>query len=133
MTEPRPDRVDERGPDRRVRGLVEGHDGGRVADPLATPLDHPELERQQLVEGQPFERGIATLERLRVMRLLHGPGDRHEPLLGEDGRRQVLRVGVAGLVDGLADRRPQARRRQARRQRIDRHDPAGVEHLDPRR
>jgi hypothetical protein len=33
--------------------------GRRVADPLAAPLDHPELEREQLVERQPPERGVA--------------------------------------------------------------------------
>ena len=108
---------------------VEGHDRGGVADPLAPPLDHPELEGEELVERQPLEGGVATLERLRVVRLLDGPGDRHESLLGQDRGRQVLGVGVPGLVERLADGRPQAGRGQAGRQPVDRHDPAGVEDL----
>ena len=43
--------------------------------------------------------------------------------------RQVLRVGETGLVERLADRRPQADRGQAAGQPVDRHDPAGVEQL----
>ncbi len=129
LPHPRPDRVHERGPDRVVRGGVQGHDRRRVADPLPPALDHPDLEGEELVEGEPFERCVATLERLRVVRLLDGPGDRHESLLGQDRRRQVLGIGAPGLVEGLTDRGPQARGRQTGREGIDRDDPAGVEDL----
>ncbi len=127
----RPDRVDERRPDALVESGIQGHDRGGVADPLAPPLDHAELEGEQLVEGEALERRIASLEGLRVVGLLDGARDRHEPLLRHDRRGQVLRVGVPGLVERLADRRPQARRRQTGGQRVDRHDPARVEHLVP--
>ena len=42
---------------------------------------------------------------------------------------QVLRVGVAGPVERLAHRDPQARGGQPGRQPVDRHDRPGVEHL----
>ena len=43
-------------PDRRVDLR------GRVAHALAAPRDHPELESEQLVEGEPAERGVAVRE-----------------------------------------------------------------------
>ena len=69
-----------------VRGVVDGDLRRRVADPLAAARDHPELEREQLVEGEPAQRRVAALERVRVVGLLDRPGDRHEPLLGDDRR-----------------------------------------------
>ena len=63
---------------------------------LPPPLDHAELEREQLVEGQPPEGRVASLERLRVVRLLDRRGDRRRGLLArDDRRRQVLRVRLA--------------------------------------
>ena len=123
------ERVDEGGPDRAVGGLVERHFWRRVAYALAAPGDHPELEREELVERQPTERRVAPLERVGIVGLLDRPDDRHEPFLGDDRRGQVLRVRVAGLVERLADRRPEADRGQPGGQRVDRHDPAGVEQL----
>ena len=87
LPHPRPDRVDERGPDGVVRVRHRGSTTGRrVAHALTAALDHAELEGEQLVEGEPLERRVATLERLRVVGLLDRPGDRHESLLGQDGR-----------------------------------------------
>jgi hypothetical protein len=48
---------------------------------LAAPLHHAELEREELVERQPPQRGIALLERVRVVRRLDRGRDRHELLL----------------------------------------------------
>ena len=110
-------------------GVIDGDLRRRVPHPLPAPRDHAELEREQLVERQPSERGVAALERVRVVGLLDRPGDRHEPLLGDDLAGQVLRVGETGLVERLADRRPEADRGQAAGQPVDRHDPAGVEQL----
>ena len=63
------------------------------------------------------------------MGLLDGAGDRHQLLRGRDLGRQVLGIGVAGLVERLADGGAQTDGGQARGQRIDRHDPAGVQQL----
>ena len=105
-------------------------DRRRVADALPPPLDHAELEREELVEGEPAQRRVATVERVRdsapprwLGRSAPGP-PRAAIVVG-----QVLRVGMAGLVERLADRGPEARRGQPGRQRIDRHDPARVEQL----
>ena len=123
------ERLDDRGPDRGI-GLVGQLDlWRRIARPLAAPPDHPDLEGEQLVEGEPTQGGIPRLERRRVVGLLEGDVDRQEPLGLPDGGRQVLRVLVAGTVECLADGRPQPCRGQPRRQRIDGHDPPGVEHL----
>ena len=124
-----PDRVDDRRPDGGVRVGVDVDLRGSVADALSAPGHHAELERQELVEGQPAQRGVPTRERRRVVRLLDRPGDRHQVLRTGDLVGQVLRVGVAGLVERLADGGAQADRGQAGRQRVDRHDPAGVEQL----
>ena len=103
--------------------------GAAVADPLAAALDHPELERQQLVECEPPERRVAALERIGIVGLLDRARDRDQPLRGGDVGGQVFRVGVAGLVERLADGRPQPERGQTGGQRIDRDDPARVEQL----
>ena len=94
---------------------------------MPSPCDHPELEREQLVEGEPAQGRVPTLERIGVVGLLDGPRDRHEALFGGDRGRQVFGIGVPGLVERLADRGPQADRGQAAGQRVDRHDPAGME------
>ena len=124
------DRADDGRPDRpRRRPASSGISGGRVADALPSSRDHAQLEREQLVERETAQGGVPPGERRREVRLLDGPGDRHQALVGRDLRRQVFRVGIAGLVERLADGGPQADGGQARRQRVDRHDPAGVEQL----
>ena len=40
------------------------------------PPDHAQLEREQLVEGEPAQRGVARLERRRVVGVLERLGDR---------------------------------------------------------
>ena len=126
----RGERLDDRGPDRGI-GLV-GHldPWRRVPRPLAAPPDHPDLQREELVEGEPPEGGIPCLERRRVVGLLEGDVDRQEPF-GLDGSRP------AGTPD-TGCRRDRAPRGwppavgpscQTRRQRVDGHDPPGVEHL----
>ena len=129
LADPRPDGGDDGRTDRAVRIWLERDLGGRVANALASPGDHAQLEREQLVEREAPQGRIPPRERRREMGLLDRPRDRHEPLVGDDLRRQVFGVGVAGLVERLADGRPKADRRQAGGQRVDRHDPAGVEQL----
>ena len=63
------------------------------------------------------------------MRLLDGSTDRHQVLGASDLVGQVLRIGMAGLVERLADRGAKADRGQPGRQRVDRHDPARVQQL----
>ena len=46
---------------------IDGHLGCRVADPLASAGDHPELQRQELVERETAERRVAVRERRRVV------------------------------------------------------------------
>ena len=101
----------------------------RVPRPLAAPTDHADLEGEQLVEGEPPQGGIARLERRRVVGLLQGDVDRREPLGLADRGRQVLRVLVSRAVERLADGRSEPCRGQTRGQRVDGHDPPGVEHL----
>ena len=121
--------LDDRGPDRRI-GLV-GHldPWRRVPRPLAAPPDHPDLQREELIEGESPEGGIPCLERRRVVGLLEGDADRSESFGLNDRGRQVLRVLVACAIERLADRRSQSGGCQTRRQRVDGHDPPGVEHL----
>jgi hypothetical protein len=107
QADPAGQRVDDRRPDRGVGRWVERDLGRRSADPLAAALDHPELERQQLVEGEAAERRVPTLERVGIVRLLDRAHDRDQTLLGGDVGGQILRIGVAGLVERLADGRPQ--------------------------
>ena len=64
-----------------------------------------------------------------IVCLLDGARDRDQAFGGGDRLGQVFRIGVAGLVEGFADGRPQTDRRQAGGQRVDRHDPAGVQEL----
>jgi hypothetical protein len=119
----------ERLADRPVPPIV--RDDRRRACPSAgpPPRDHAQLEREQLVEGEAAERRVARLERRGVVGVLERLGDGRHRLLGAQGLRQVLRVGVARLVQRLAHRLPQAGRRQAGRQPVDRHDPADVEQV----
>ena len=105
-TDPGADRADDRSADRDVRRAVESDLRGSVTDALPTAGDHPELEGQELVEREAAQRRVATLERLGVVGLLDRPGDRHEPFVRDDLGRQVLGIGVAGLVERLADGRP---------------------------
>ena len=79
--DPLPDGLDEGRPDRGIQRLVDGDLRRGVADPLPATGDHPELEGEQLVEGEPAEGRVAVRERIRVVGLLDRPGDRHEPLL----------------------------------------------------
>ena len=123
------DRVDEGRANGRIRGVVDRDLRRGIADPLPAPRDHPELEGEQLVEGEAAQGGVAVRERVRVVGLLDRPADRHEPFLREDLGRQVLGVGEASLVDRLPDGRAQADRGEAARQSVDRDDPAGVEQL----
>ena len=60
--------------------------------------------------------------------LKRGP-DRNELIAIADRTRQVLRVGLAGAVQRIADCNPQASRRQAGREPVDGHDSADMEHL----
>ena len=95
----------------------------RVPPALPAPPDHAELERQQLVEGEPAQRAVATLERRRVVRLLQGVGDRRQPSRLPDRRRAGIRD--TGRRRGRAPRgsRPGAGPRSARREPVDGHDP----------
>ena len=115
--------------DRRVGGCVDGDLRRRVAHALAAPGDHPELEREQFIEREPAQGGVAARERRREVRLLDRPGDRDQLLGGDDVGRQVLRVGVACLVERLPDGRPQPDGGQAGGQRVDRDDPTDMEQL----
>jgi hypothetical protein len=63
------------------------------------------------------------------MRLLDRARDRNELRVAQDRRREILRVGVAGPVERLADRAPEPCRRQAGCERVDRHDPPGMKDL----
>ena len=99
----------------------------RVPSPLAAPPDHPDLQGEQLVEGEPPQGGIPRLECRRVVGILEGV-DQREPFRLADRGRQVFRVLVAGTIERLADRRSQPCRRSNRRRRVG-HDPPGVEHL----
>ena len=82
---------------------------------LPAPPDHAELEREQLVEGEPPQGGVARLERRRVVGLLErlARSATSRPRAADRGR-QVLRVGVPGPVERLADRRSAAGPRSAR-------------------
>ena len=118
---------------RRLHGeigvRIDRHLGCRIADPLPAASHHPELERQELVKGQPAERSIAVREGRRVMSGLDRGRDRHQPFLGDDRGRQVLGIGEACLVERLADGRPEADRGKSCRQAVDRDDPSGMEQL----
>ena len=57
-----------------------------LAASLPAAGDHPELEGEQLVEGQPSERGVAAVERVGVVRLLDRLLDRYQALVDADRR-----------------------------------------------
>ena len=113
----------------RSAAWIDRHLGCRIADPLAAAGHHPELQRQELVERETAERGVTVREGRRVVGRLDRLRDRHQPFLGDDLGRHVLGIREARLVERLADRRPEADRREPRRQAVDRHDPSGVEQL----
>ena len=89
-----------------------------------TPADHAQLEREELVEGEPAQRRVPRLEGLGVVRRLERLRDRRQRLARADVRGQVLRIGVARGVERRAHGRPQAVRGQAGGEPVDRHDPA---------
>ena len=91
--------------------------------------DHPELEGEELVEGQPAEGGVERLGIVRVVGTLDRPTDPFERLGSAQVGRQVLGVGQPGPIDRLAHRHAQSRRGDARRQAVDRDDPPGVEQV----
>ncbi len=66
---------------------------GRGAGTLPAPRDHAELERQQLVERQPAQGGVAALERVRVVGLLERRGDAGR---APRSRRRRRRAGTPG-------------------------------------
>jgi hypothetical protein len=112
-----------------VRRVVDADRACLIPAPLPAPADHAELEREQLVEREPAKRRVTALERRRVMRLLEGDADPDELLFPGDARRQVLRVDLAGAVQGVANGDPEPRRGEAGGQAVDRHDPPDMEHL----
>ena len=129
------DRPAELHPDRRfdrssiglVARICDDHRlGGRPAA-LPSPADHPQLECQQLIEGEPAEGCIAVLQAGRVVDLVNRPADRLEPFGLNQIGGQVLAVHQAGSVEGCPDGLSDSRRGQTRGQSIDRHDPARVE------
>ena len=97
-----------------VRRGVDRDDRRAVAAARPAPPDHPELEREQLVEGEAPERRVAVLERRRVVRRLERRGDPGQRLLAADGRPAGTR-GRRGRR-GRAPRasRPAGGRRSAR-------------------
>ena len=124
-----PDRPFQRLAQLRVGRIVDGDRPGRVPPALSSPGDHAQLERQQLVERQPPERRVATLERDRVVGLFQRVADRGQLLAAQDIAGQVFRVRLAGPVEQVADRDPQPVRGEPRAQAVDRHDPPDVEQL----
>ena len=119
----------ERRPDPPVGRGVD-RDGQRACPSAgAPPRDHPQLEREQLVEREAPERGVAGLERGRVVGVLERLADRRHVLRRPDRLRQVFRVVVAGAVERDAHRRPEAVRGQAAGEPVDGHDPADVEQV----
>ena len=119
----------ERGPDPAVGRGVD-RDGQRLRPPARTPpSDHPQLQREQLVEREAPQRGVAGLERGRVVGVLERLADRRHVLRDPDRVRQVLRVVMAGTVERDAHRRPQAVGRQAAGQPVDGDDAADVEEV----
>ena len=119
----------ERDADVVVAGL--GHLDRRRVCPSPRPpaRDHPQLEGEELVEREAAERGVARLERRRVVGVLEGLRDGRQVLGGAQLRRQVLRVGVARLVQRLAHRLAQPRGGQPCGQPVDGDDPADVEQV----
>ena len=97
--------------------------------PRPPARDHAQLEGEELVEREAPERGVARLERRRVVGVLERLRDGRQVLGGAQLRRQVLRVGVARLVQRLAHRLAQPRGGQPGRQPVDGDDPADVEQV----
>ena len=102
----------------------------RRGDPaLPPPPHHPDLQCEQLVEREPLERGVAILERRRVVRLLECAADGRQRFVGPDRLGQVFRVMDAGLVQRLAHSGSEARGGQARGQPIDRDDATDMQEI----
>ena len=119
----------ERRPDPPVGRGVD-RDGQRACPSAGAPArDHPQLERQQLVEREAPQRGVAGLERGRVVGVLERLADRRHVLRGPDRVRQVFRVVMPGPVERDAHRRPEAVRGQAAGEPVHRHDAADVEQV----
>ena len=86
-------------------GVVDGDRPGRVAPALPPPADHAELEREQLVEREPPQRGVAALERRRVVGLLErrrrsgrGPRPRGSVAAGTPGRPCPARSSASRIA-----------------------------------
>ena len=126
--QPLPERGGQGPPD---LGVTRGHRRDRHGGghgPLPAPPDHAHLEREQLVEGQSPERGVAPLEIVREMDLGEGILDPDEPELATNLRGEIL--GVRGQpIQAGTDRRPQGPDWQAGGQPVDGHDPAHVKEI----
>ncbi len=119
----------ERLADGRVGGVVDGDRHGRGAGPLSAAGDHPQLERQQLVEGEPAEGVVACLEGQRVVGRFEGRRDAGQAHLAADGGRQVLRVGGTRPIERVADGGAEAGSGQPGGEPVDRHDATGEQDL----
>ena len=106
---------------------------GRRHGPLAAPRDHADLERQQLVEGEPPQGGVAPLEVVGEVGLLERLGDRRPGRSA--ARRSPGRYSGYGpiAVEGGPDGGPQRPQGEAGRERVDRDDPADVQQVAVRR
>ena len=113
-------------------GVVRRRDGDRAGPRPATgppPADHAQLEREQLVEGEPAEGRVARLECRREVGRLERLADGRELARGADVVRQVLRVVRPGRVQRLAHGAPEAVGRDPGGQPVDGHDPADMEQV----
>src|SRR5450759_850307 len=81
----------------RGRDRDRGRDG-----PLATPPNHPDLKREQLVEGEPSERGVAPLEVVREVHLGQRILDPDQSQAAADRSGQVFRVRRLAFDELLA-------------------------------
>ena len=97
---------------------------------LPIPRDHPDLEREQLVEGEPGQRAVLGLRVVREVGVLDGSRDARRRGVGAGHvARSILRVGGPDLVERAADGAPEDRRGDALGQAVDRHDATRVERL----
>src|SRR5207249_1116806 len=63
---------DNRGPDHRIGAWLDLDRHAAAAAALPAAADHPDLEREELVEGEPLERRVAFLEGVRIVRRFDG-------------------------------------------------------------